>query len=313
MTIQLPACERAINAVAAVDINDPAVVPDTLANTWLGIDLSILGFCSENLPKASPDSIAERVNMGKISAAVNAAHAGGIDFVSFASTFRTRSDNRCRNAALDGATCGASLAEAAKGGVVVEIAPDLADQALDLLAEQNEGWAGISVSFADADDARDFIPLFRAARAAGVTTTVRLDGAPIDAELVQIIAEHADFVRVSLADPHAAREIRFAIRSAARDAGREVPVVADLCIVISATTQAAEERAELIGAMSGCELFAGRAKAIGTVYDVADAIETWVGLGAADGFVLIPASLPTDLASVTRGVLPLLRARTEIR
>ncbi|MDN6487611.1 MAG: hypothetical protein L0K34_09035, partial [Ancrocorticia sp.] len=63
--------------------------------------------------------------------------------------------------------------------------------------------------------------------------------------------------------------------------------------------------------MNGSPAFAGKASVVGTVYDVADVVESWIGLGAADGVVFLPASVPTDLASVIRGVLPLLRARSE--
>lgn len=61
--------------------------------------------------------------------------------------------------------------------------------------------------------------------------------------------------------------------------------------------------------MQGTPAFEGKASVVGTVYDVADMVESWIGLGAADGIIFLPASLPTDLASVIRGVLPLLKAR----
>ena len=61
--------------------------------------------------------------------------------------------------------------------------------------------------------------------------------------------------------------------------------------------------------MTGRPVFDGKASVVGTVYDVADTVEEWICLGAVDGIVFLPASLPTDLASVIRGIMPLLYAR----
>lgn len=118
-------------------------------------------------------------------------------------------------------------------------------------------------------------------------------------------------VRMRVQDPHVARGLRYGIRAAAHEAGRDLPVVADLGL-LSQRIHKYHERALLVEAIYGTELFAGIPKVVGTVYDVADAIERWVGLGAADGVVVLPASLPTDLGSLIRGVLPLLSGRVGV-
>lgn len=312
MTIQLAACESAVNALDTVDINDPSVLPDTVTNAWIGIDLSILGVTeNDDVPV---DLVSDRIAERKLAAAVHAAHAGGIDFVNFTESFRNRSDSKGRNPQLDGATTAARLAEESTSGVVIELPADgeLINAALDIIADQDEGWAGFSIPVDSETDFDALSATFKAARKAGVTVTLKISDESVSPEFAESVAKFADLVRLSHADPHVARGVRFAIRAAAHDAKRDVPVLADLGIVISASLQAAEERAALISDLRGEKLFEDRAHAIGTVYDVADAIETWVGLGAADGIVLLPASLPTDLASVIRGVLPLLKARTSL-
>ena len=109
-----------------------------------------------------------------------------------------------------------------------------------------------------------------------------------------------------------ARGIRSELRELAASNGRSVRVLGELGIVISGSMRAANERALLVADMVGAPLFEGKASVVGTVSDVADAFERWIGTGAADGLIFLPASLPTDLASLIRGVVPLLAARAQI-
>ncbi|MFI6470092.1 LLM class flavin-dependent oxidoreductase [Streptomyces sp. NPDC050516] len=63
---------------------------------------------------------------------------------------------------------------------------------------------------------------------------------------------------------------------------------------------------ELIGRLGGGR---GHLTFAGTPEQVADAIENWFSLGAADGFNIMPAVLPSGLALFVDRVVPILRAR----
>ncbi|MCT9090734.1 LLM class flavin-dependent oxidoreductase [Streptomyces sp. ASQP_92] len=63
---------------------------------------------------------------------------------------------------------------------------------------------------------------------------------------------------------------------------------------------------ELIGRLGGGR---GHLTFAGTPEQVADAIESWFGLGAADGFNIMPAVLPSGLELFVDHVVPILRAR----
>jgi alkanesulfonate monooxygenase SsuD/methylene tetrahydromethanopterin reductase-like flavin-dependent oxidoreductase (luciferase family) len=63
---------------------------------------------------------------------------------------------------------------------------------------------------------------------------------------------------------------------------------------------------QLIGRLGGGR---GHLTFAGTPEQVADQIETWFGQGAADGFNIMPAVLPSGLDAFVDHVVPLLRAR----
>ena len=185
-------------------------------------------------------------------------------------------------------------------------------EAVSLLTNARVVSAAVMLTLQEIDDYHDFKRAADDARAAGVSVWLLATNPQVTGENAETVANIFDAVRVRHPDRAAVRQMRFALKEAARKRKSDFTVFADLGIVISATLQAAEERSILISQLNGGELFSGMASVVGTVYDVADAIESWVGMGAADGMVLTPASLPTDLASVLKGVLPLLEARATI-
>ncbi|MFF8727343.1 LLM class flavin-dependent oxidoreductase [Streptomyces sp. NPDC015171] len=67
---------------------------------------------------------------------------------------------------------------------------------------------------------------------------------------------------------------------------------------------------QLIGRLGGGR---GHLTFAGTPGQVADRIETWFAQGAADGFNIMPAVLPSGLAAFVEHVVPLLRARGLLR
>ena len=309
MTIELAASNLALTNIDLTDLD--SIEPDRLTTAWVGVDLSILGAAVDCL--SDSDLPVDRLNFPRLASSANAAFKGGLDFVTLGKRFQTRSDRQVRDGSLDGAKTLAKLADFSKGGVFVEV-PATADhinQAIDLVAAQSEGWAGVSFEVDTDTDLASLAESVTSARSAGINAQI-IATAAVAQERAAEIAELADTVRLKTNDPHAARSARFALRAASHELSRDLLVFAELGIVISASLQAAEERALLISEINACPLFADLHSIIGTVYDVADAIESWIGLGAADGVILLPASLPTDLASILKGVLPLLKARSVI-
>ena len=297
MTVQLPtnetySTERATDAV-------------------IGVDLTLLGaVCSEVFASLGIDLPVEHVSLPKLASCIGAACTGGLDFVSLSKDFQARSD---RTTCMDAVRTVSRIMDVGAVGFSAEIPPEAehVDEAVSLLAEQKDGWGCVEIDIASSSDLEQIAKYAKSAHDAGVQVTARVACDLLSDLDIDLLASWADMVRLLTDDPHEARGARFALRSAAHQQGRELRVLVEVGIVISGNQQAANERAILIEAMNGSPAFAGKASVVGTVYDVADLVESWIGLGAADGVVFLPASVPTDLASVIRGVLPLLRARSE--
>ncbi|MFP7697261.1 hypothetical protein [Trueperella sp. LYQ143] len=291
--------------------NAQTVRTEQPATIWLGIDLSALGAADSEYLE-SLELPPERVNFPRLVSSVKAAQRGGMDFITLDSQFLSASETTRRDTTYDAVKVAAKLADISEGGIFAGAVdnPNVVNTSVDLLANQNGGWAGLTFGLHTNSDFAGLTKAAAGARAAGMRICVIITNPVIPPERAHIIASIADIVRLQVADPHAAREARFAIQAAGRELGRQVIVLAEMGIVISSSLATAQERAALISDMTGEELFAGIASVVGTVYSVADTIESWVGMGAADGFVFIPASLPTDLASILRGVIPLIHARS---
>lgn len=302
MTIEIPATRRTVS--------NPKT-NQAPATAFIGVDLTLLGAHSVPLFDGEPAPI-ELLDFSELACAVNAAHKGGIDFVTLDSSFAvtTEADHNPR---LDAARAAAQLSRFSRAGVIAQVAGTAKEiyEATDILAEQTDGWGGLTITLRTDSDFDAVRKAAEHARRAGLKIAVVVTNPSVSAARARVIAQIADLVRLHVEDPHAAREARFAIRAAGKELGRNIPVVACLGIVISASVRAAQERALLVSGINNAPLFEGLANVVGTVNDVADEIEYWVSLGAADGVLLAPASLPTDLASVLRGVLPLIRSRCE--
>ena len=311
MTMERAVSRESLANIKPLDFDDVAMTPGHLATTWVGIDLTLLG---ASTPPGFDEAPIDQLNYPRLAASVTAAQQGGMDFVALGSEFQQSSDSTERESAFDAAKVAARLGDVSTAGVFAGVAgtPRAINVPVDLLAPQSEGWAGLTITLGTNSDFDGILTAAKNARAAGLRISLIITNPSITPERATLIASIADTVRLRVADPHAAREARFAIRAAGQELGKDVLVFAELGIVISASVEAAEERTHLIEDINGCGPFEGIACVLGTVYSVADAIESWVGLGAADGIILIPASLPTDLASVLRGVLPLIEARAQL-
>ncbi|WP_421733549.1 LLM class flavin-dependent oxidoreductase [Cellulomonas sp.] len=125
-----------------------------------------------------------------------------------------------------------------------------------------------------------------------------------------LAARHADVVRISATDRDEALDLRLRLRAAAAAAGREpgdLRVLVDAFVVIGPDRASARARLDLLTELEGVEWDTGSLTHVGTARDLADTFLDWSAVGAADGFVVRPASLHTDLDVLVDGVVPLLR------
>lgn len=298
MTIQL-------NTIASdtVDFRDAT-------EAIIAVDLSLLGV---NVNHFSEDLFlpTEYINFPVVQSACEAALSSIVDVVSFNKDFFARSYTKATYGNLDPAKITGQLLEKIKGGFCAEIPANsfAFTKAIDLLTRDGEGWGSIEIRLDSESDLEFLGKEAGRAHLCGLPVSVRAHTDIFTDGICKEVASWADAVHLETPDPHSAREVRFALRSAACESGRSLKVFCELGILISASIQAAKERAWLISTIEGKPVFEGKAHVIGTVYDAADEAERWISLGAVDGLVFLPASVPTDLASLIRGVLPVLRSR----
>lgn len=278
----------------------------------VGIDLTLLGAARTHGERARGTDIpVEHMSFPTLASAVMAAAQGGIDFVSLSEGFVTRSDHSDVTGALDAAkTCG-RLIEHADLALAAEVpcSADGFDRAIELMNRQGPGFSCVEFAVDEGADYELLADSARRAHARGTTVAARIDAARCDVLDLQAIASWADAVRLLSSDPHEAREVRFALRSAAAEQGRELKVLCEIAFIVSASREAAKEREILLRMLGADTLHEGKARVVGIVADVVDEVERWISAGATDGIVFVPASVPTDLASLIRGILPLMRAR----
>lgn len=302
MTISLATKESELDDASA----------ESVAEAVMGVDLSLLGAVTTEAFAAALGSEmpVEYASYPRIASCAQAATRGGIDFVCLDATFRTRSDNANQ---LDAARVAARLLSQHAGKVNVQIPAEVAvsREGIGMLAQHGEHVAP-TVEVTEESDLDGIARLAEEIAANGMPVNVQLDAEVADAISLGTLAAFVDWVRVRTDDLERARDIRSELRELAASNGRSVRVLGELGIVISGSMRAANERALLVADMVGAPLFEGKASVVGTVSDVADAFERWIGTGAADGLIFLPASLPTDLASLIRGVVPLLAARAQI-
>ncbi|MFC7329728.1 LLM class flavin-dependent oxidoreductase [Marinactinospora rubrisoli] len=132
----------------------------------------------------------------------------------------------------------------------------------------------------------------------------RADSAPA----LRAAARHADVIVIAAAGLADARSGRAEVRTAVAAAGRapdEVAVLADTTVLLAADPPTARERRTRLDELAGPA--APRLDFVGTPADLADRIARWAAADAADGFLIRPAVLPTDLTAFVDEVVPRLR------
>lgn len=301
----------------------PTRTTDTTSTTaTIALDLSGLGAPAHDRDFAA-GLPAEQANLVRLAAYARAAHKGGVSFVTLGEDFRLRADASPRaNAWLDPVIAARRISPSAGGtGLVPSVQLGRADSAVAAeLAQFNRksgSWPGLQVSRDRGGDVTALPELGDLLEELIRTTAERSSQRPAvvlpfeeESEL-PAAAELADVVRLRESDLAWARELRYAVRSAARAAGRRpVKVLVDLRTVIAADYESARARADLLTDMAGGDAdWAGALEAVGTVGDVVATMEKWLEAGAADGFVVLPGSIPADVSRLVRGIIPALRAR----
>lgn len=279
----------------------------------LGLDLTGLGV-RETGPLFADLPVA-KADLGRLASYTRAAHGSGIDFVALGAGFRARSDEAVRpDAWLDPVVVARRLRPHAGAGLVasVPVPADVRSVAGELAEARSAAgaWTGLQLS-ADTDAVAGTVEEIHGAFAAARAAQPRVVVAAESEAALEAAAGLADVVRVRETDLAWAREVRYAARAAARAAGREdVRVLVDLRVVVAPDRTSAEARAELVADIDGPDAhWAGALAAVGTAADVADLVQTWVAAGAADGFVVLPGSVPADIRALLREVVPELRGR----
>ncbi|MFJ6213007.1 LLM class flavin-dependent oxidoreductase [Streptomyces sp. NPDC092296] len=127
-------------------------------------------------------------------------------------------------------------------------------------------------------------------------------------------AERADVVLLAARHPATARGAREVLRRRAAQAGREpdtLTVLVRIAVTLAADSAAAQARTAELDALAGPpeQREPGTVAYTGTAAGLADLFAQWQAADAADGFHLLPAVLPADLAAVVDELVPLLRER----
>jgi len=283
-----------------------------LRTSLVALDLSGAGAPREWRRGADPD--AESFIMGRLAGLAALADKGGVDLITLDETFHAAGQRR-RDDWLDGAVAASRLSRHTTTATLVTtvpLGPTRPDHVAGALASVHRASAGragwqLETNAAVAPRTVDAVigawgrPSARPQLVVPVRTAV--DG--------ELAAARADVARLSVATFEEAHAARAAIRQAAADWGRdpdEVQVLVDVQAVISADRPSARARWDLLTSLE-TQPRAVPLRSLGTAADLADLWGSWVHRGGADGFTVIPASVPTDVAALVQQVVPALEAR----
>lgn len=130
-------------------------------------------------------------------------------------------------------------------------------------------------------------------------------------QVIEIASQRADVVRLNAASLTEAIALRAALKHRAAVLGRnpkELLVYINLHVVVGQDEDSAQVRRDLLGSADELPLtFTGTPAQLGQLG------AQWLAAGAADGLVLIPGSLSTDLRVITEQTVPLWAAQELLR
>src|SRR5690625_1059952 len=283
-----------------------------LRTSLVALDLSGAGAPREWRRGADPD--AESFIMGRLAGLASLADKGGVDLVTLDETFHAAGRRR-RDDWLDGAVATSRLARHTTSAALVAAVsltrtrPENVGGAIASVHRASAGRAGWQLETGADVPQRAVDAVLRQwqGRQQRPRVVVPVRNA-VDAELA---AARGDVARLSVATFDEARAAREAIRSAAQDWGRspdDVQVLVDVHALISADAASAAARWDLLNSLEEVPK-PYPLRSHGTAADLVELWSSWVRGGAADGFTVIPASLPTDVVALVHEVIPALRAK----
>jgi alkanesulfonate monooxygenase SsuD/methylene tetrahydromethanopterin reductase-like flavin-dependent oxidoreductase (luciferase family) len=129
------------------------------------------------------------------------------------------------------------------------------------------------------------IPYLLAARSADLAFITPFDSDGVASILDEVGTHEADVVR-----------------------GESLKVLADLVVFLDDTAAQAQDRRARLDELDGAQWSSDARIVVGTPFELADLLEDWHARGL-DGFRLRPASVPHDLAQITRSLVPELQRR----
>ena len=295
----------------------------------LGLDLSGTG--APRSWAGQGDSEAEAFIMGRLAGLASLADKGGVDVLALDARFRLGSGRR-RDDWLDGALAASRLGRHTKtltiavsvplgitdAGHVASAVASVHKATQARVAWQVEGGSR-GLSARAVDDVVTALSAPRISRRTGSDANGRPPQVVVDVRRpldLELAAARADIARIRVATLEEAVAARAAIHQAARDWGRDpqdVKVLVDVRALIGADDEGARARAELIALLDeendGVPQPTDLLSFVGTAEGLADLWQEWVAAGAADGFTVIPASVPTDVLAVVTELVPELEAR----
>jgi len=120
----------------------------------------------------------------------------------------------------------------------------------------------------------------------------------------------ADIARIAVTEAAQAVRLRRLVRDAALSAGRDpedLRVLVEVYVVLAAERAGARARLELVEALEGTAPTGGALVVADTPDELAVLLADWATVGAADGFLLRPSSLSSDLDAITERLVPALQ------
>lgn len=288
-------------------ISCKATNEEILCYAAVGLDLSLLGARTERF--GSGEELSRKsANIGMLFASAQAATTNGIDFVCLSKDFVV---SETGNPSLDRVKAAIEMIKYGVSQIAVVIAPEVEtfNATLDMLEGVDSSRIVLSFPLSGEEKTDELDTCISRAKEMNVQLLAQVDAETVLASNPERFIHIGPDIRMNAPTPHLAREARFALRAAAQESGQELRVLLDIGVIISATRQAAKERLILNETISGKKMFSRTVHVIGTVCDIADATEYWLGQGAADGVVYLPASAGTDVASLVKGVIPFLVGR----
>ncbi len=126
----------------------------------------------------------------------------------------------------------------------------------------------------------------------------------------------ADVVRIRARELEHAATLRARVREAARAVGRDpqsVRVLVDLYAVIGPDQESSSARLDLLRRLEDADVQEGSLVVANSPVHLAMTLQDWVDAGAADGFVVRPAALATDLDAFIAAVVPVLQGAGYLR